>query len=222
MKDFTASTFGLFIAYVIPGTAVLYALSGWVVPAKQLVDSVMQAQADVGLTIGTLIAVSGLGIIAGVIRALLVEAGLHKGKVKTIADAMANVGPDDNRMEMYQLIIDQQYRYYQCFGGLWVAFLIHLAIFGKVFWNAPGLDDLIIGLTNLVLLFLFTWATLEAHNRYAARTMKLFTDQAHPPSPPAEDGGLTIQADSVTLSLGQSGTPAQVTIHTQTVETKEA
>lgn len=73
MKDFMASTFGLVIAYIIPGTALLYSLSLWAAPADALVTSIMAAKADAGLTIGALIVVTGLELLTTVIRGLLFE-----------------------------------------------------------------------------------------------------------------------------------------------------
>lgn len=201
MKDVTASGFGLFIAYIVPGTTLLYAFSLWASPADELVSMIMEAKADAGLTIGALIVVTGLGVLATAVRGAIFEHGENAVLPEAVTAAMSQVRPDDGRLQIYQLLIDQQYRYHQCFGGMLVALFVHLIAF--LFEGRDSLslgEQWVTGLLNVFVLLLLIWASRVSLTRYVNRTTNLFSD-SNGASVETTAKETVIRADSVTITV---------------------
>lgn len=127
MKDLTTTSFGLIIAYLLPGAVGLYTLVFFIKPFKDVADKFFSANSDVGLFLVGVAAALIMGLQINLLRWALYEkflfsnlklSALDYGKLDT-----------ENKLKLVLYIIEENYRYHQFYGGMTVIMpLLYLAI----------------------------------------------------------------------------------------------
>lgn len=169
MKDFTATTFGFVIAYLLPGLFGLITVSFWSETVRQQFDTFTKAQSNVGLFfVVTLIALL-FGVELTAVRWALFELGLCRsdrlgpdefGKLKDPAKAAA-----------FRVAVDEHYRYHQFWGGLTP--LIPVFFFGLTSTQhiSPcDPDGLVLWLLCVTLEIITIAAGINSYQRYIKRS----------------------------------------------------
>jgi hypothetical protein len=72
-KDLTTTSFGLVIAYLIPGFVGLYLMQSWNVGVRKAFDAFLTAESNVGLFLLVLVASLGVGLLINSVRWFLFE-----------------------------------------------------------------------------------------------------------------------------------------------------
>lgn len=115
MKDITSTSFGLVIAYLLPGLAGLYGLTFWSGNLRVIRDSLLQSGTDLGLVL-TIVAVALIiGLTANSIRWLVFER-LLCSSVRLNAAAFANL-LSEHKLAAFLAIIEETFRYHQFMGN---------------------------------------------------------------------------------------------------------
>jgi hypothetical protein len=123
-KDVNASSFGLLIAFLLPGMVALFALRYWTDSTARAFDTFLKAEANLGLFLFLLLGALTLGLVISTVRWLFYEVILMRssrlyGARLTESERRRLRKPD--LYAAHRQTVDQTYRYHQCFGALSVA-----------------------------------------------------------------------------------------------------
>lgn len=118
MKDITSTSFGLMIAYLLPGLAGLYALSFWCEPVRDCLSAFLMANSNVGLFLLVTFVAIGLGLQITVLRWLVFECIFCRRHSLSARDYAA-LG-QESRLAAFRVSVDEHYRYHQFWGGITV------------------------------------------------------------------------------------------------------
>jgi hypothetical protein len=116
MKDITTTSFGLIIAYLLPGFVGLYSLTFWFNSIKEVARTFYAAQSDLGLALVLLGAALVIGLQINALRFLLFERLL----CRTLRIDPANFSRlmEAPRLTAFTTVIEENFRYHQFFGGI--------------------------------------------------------------------------------------------------------
>ena len=178
MKDITSTSFGLVIAFLLPGLAGFYGLSLFSPSIRQALDLFLTAQANAGLFFLVVLAALTLGLLITVIRwlifELLVFAVILRRKGINIPTASFEKLSDETKLAAFRAAVDEHYRYHQFFGGMTV--VMPLIFYGwrtgSFGWVSDVNPCLYWILATLLLLAIFS-ATCAAYTRYTSRTKSI-------------------------------------------------
>lgn len=159
------NTFGLFIAYVLPGFTAIHGLpfgstsaSGWSAifstPTPSVVDLLI-----------VVLQATTVGLVVSAVRWLTVDTLQHRTGV--VAPAW-NVVKLEHGIAALELLIQIHYRYYKFYANMAVALTWSLAVGGRTFgaWTVVG---------HVALMGLFLVASRDALRKYYERTSALFS-----------------------------------------------
>jgi hypothetical protein len=169
MKDITSTSFGLIIAFVLPGLAVFYSLSYFSAVVAQLFSTFQTAQSNVGLVFLVFAGALTIGLEITVLRWIAFEkwwCGSKSLPPKLFQQLSAN----EHSLAAFRTAIEEQYRYHQFWGGM--CFSIPVFAIGYLYSNWATLSR--IQAIVVILLFLVievaTWtAAVVAFERYVDR-----------------------------------------------------
>ncbi len=130
MKDITTTSFGLVIAYLLPGITSLYGLSFWFSDLEKMFRSFLTAESSVGLFLIVVLASLVMGLVVNSARWLLFERSESDSLQK---EDLGNLGTDKVILEAYLARIDENFRYHQAYGGLAIALPF---LFSGWLWNS--------------------------------------------------------------------------------------
>jgi hypothetical protein len=119
MKDVTSTSFGLVIAYLLPGFAAFFALSFWSPPVRDLFTKFLVAESSVGSFLLVIICSLTAGLEVAIFRWILFEKWLCKSK-KLDKAKFAHLGVEA-KLTAFRAAVDEHYRYHQFWGGMAVA-----------------------------------------------------------------------------------------------------
>ena len=128
MKDVTSTTFGLLIAYLLPGVVGFHALAERVPSLEQLLQSFLAATSSVGLFFYVALVALVIGIQLSAFRWLVFECVLFpalslcfpKLKLSTKGLKREKLRQGDTLVS-FRALVDEQYRYHQFWGALSIA-----------------------------------------------------------------------------------------------------
>lgn len=126
MRPVTSETFGLLIAYLIPGLIVLWGLSRFVPELDSRIGTSDGECQTFGGFLNLTVASVGTGLTASTVRWLVIDPIHHWTGVPRLAWNMADF---HKRTEGLQVLIESYYRYYQFYANSLVAIL-----FAAVAW----------------------------------------------------------------------------------------
>lgn len=158
------NTFGLFIAYVLPGFTAIYGLP--LATGSALGWSVFLSTPNLGVIDLLLLVAQAttVGIIVSTVRWLTIDLIHHR---TGIVPPKWNLAALDHGIASLELLIQIHYRYYKCYANLVIALLWSLMVGG---WSRGWKDVLV----SLLLMALFFVASRDALRKYYARTAVLF------------------------------------------------
>jgi hypothetical protein len=114
MKDVTSTSFGLVIAFLLPGLSALACLPFWSADSKSLLQEFVKAPNNVGLFLLVLLAGLACGLQVSVLRWVLFEKILCR-KHKLDLHKFQNL--KEEKLEAFRAAADEHYRYHQFWGG---------------------------------------------------------------------------------------------------------
>ena len=115
MKDVTITSFGLVIAYLLPGLLGLYGLSFWSAALRTTFGTFMTVESNVGLFLIVVLASLMVGMFANGIRWVVCEVWCARW-CQMEAAVYANLS-GERKLGAYRAAIDEWYRYHQWWGG---------------------------------------------------------------------------------------------------------
>jgi len=168
MKDVTSTSFGLVIAFLLPGLACFYALSLWFTKLREVLHKFLTTDANAGLFLLVLLTAISLGLLLSPFRYYLYERWLCKNyKLDTPDFSKLKQG---GTLEAFRAAVDEYYRYHQFWGGMSIAMLIAYLGWLKNSWES---DSISIAL-SFVLFFLIesvtVLAAVDAYKNYVTKT----------------------------------------------------
>jgi len=110
MKDVTATSFGLVIAFLLPGLTGLYALSYWVPEVNALLNQMWTAETSAGSFLLITLAALTIGLQVTLIRWLLFERWLCREQTLSAREFQALA--KEAMLPAYEAAVDQHYRYH--------------------------------------------------------------------------------------------------------------
>ncbi len=176
MKDVTSTSFGLVIAFLLPGLMMLYACSQWSEALRHVFETFLTVQSNVGLSILVLLVAVAVGLLVTVVRYMLFEVGIcHKHRLAPADFARLN---KENILAGFRAAVDEHYRYHQFWGGmvlvmpvLWIGVL-------KDVWG-DGTSYKMVASWVLFLGFegLIVYAACIAYQRYVERAKAILSGE---------------------------------------------
>lgn len=169
MTDLREDSFGLLIAYVVPGFLWLLQLSAFSEPLQQWLSAEPSAAPTIAGFLFATIASVGAGLTASTLRWLTVDTLHHWTGVRptpwTFRQLQANI-------DAFLAAVQYHYRYYQFYGNTAVVILC-----GTLVHRGPGtmigLPEMPAILTDLGLIVLFVFASRDSLQKYYRHTGEL-------------------------------------------------
>jgi hypothetical protein len=136
VKDLTVTSFGLVIAYLLPGLVGLYGLSFWSKKLSQMFSTFLTSESNIGLFLIVVLASLAIGLLANGLRWVAFEMLFFK-KHRTQSSFHKTLA-GERKLAAYRVVIDETYRYHQWWGG--IAFTIPIGYFGWLVgsWHATS------------------------------------------------------------------------------------
>lgn len=167
MKDVTATSFGLIIAYLLPGLAGFYAFTFYFQRVASLFSKFGSSESNVGLFLLVILASVIVGLEISVIRWVVFEGCLCRNH-KLKPEDLKNLANKDKYVA-FRMLVDEQYRYHQFFGGMAIA---QPYLFFGWLRSAPKtnlLEALAFGSLAIALETVTIFAAISAWKRYIER-----------------------------------------------------
>jgi hypothetical protein len=119
MKDVTSTSFGLLIAFFLPGLVGFYSLGFWFLSIRMTFNTFLTAESNVGLflLVSAGCIVSGLQV--SLIRWIIFEKLLCRS-IRFDESDFEGLGKDEAKLSAFRACADEHYRYNQFWGGMFV------------------------------------------------------------------------------------------------------
>lgn len=169
MKDVTSTSFGLVIAFFLPGLAAFYSLRYWSCDINQLFKAFLTAESN--LILFLLVAAGALiiGLQIAALRWLLFEEWLCLPQ-KLELSSFEKLGAEAKLLMAFRAVVDEHYRYHQFWGGTFIVIPILAIGLIKELWSTPKSSYIFL----VVFVSVFSeWVTYKAavmaYERYCTR-----------------------------------------------------
>lgn len=172
MKDITSTTFGILIAYLLPGFTALLALSYWFEVIRSHFQTFLTTSSNVGLFLIVILVSIVLSMQITLVRWVLFEKLICRGH---------QLGPSDFakidselKLAAFRAAVDEHYRYHQFWGSMVVVQLLIYSGWGVELvrhlnlWSGIALSSGMIGM-----LILTGVGAYEAFVNYVNRARKM-------------------------------------------------
>lgn len=133
MKDITITSFGLVIAYLVPGMTGLYGLALWVRGLQRIFAAFLTAESTVGLFLLVVMAALVMGLFVNCFRWFIFE---RWSAVPLKSEELAKLARDKTTFEAYVGRLDENFRYHQAYGGLAIAWPILCSGWLRTLWSS--------------------------------------------------------------------------------------
>ncbi len=172
MKDVTTTSFGLIIAYLLPGMVGLYSLTSWSPELRRIFGTFLTAESNIGLFFLVVLAALVVGLLVNSFRWLLYERWICRVSRLNPVE-FGNLGVE-GRLAAYRVAIDENFRYSQFSGSMSVVFLLLYVgwlkdSWGRLSYKTIGISFLVLFLVELVTVL----AAKEAYERFVARSRRI-------------------------------------------------
>ncbi len=171
LKDLTSESFGLIIAFLLPGLVAIIALSFWSGRIKEVLKSFLSEKANVNLFLLVIIAALAIGLLITSLRALIFEKWARVAEPLSANDFAALASSD--KFAAFRGAVDAHYRYHQCWGGLVIVLpVLYLGWLKETYIAAISSTYSIFILPTLCFVVFeaaSTWAACEAYKNYVNR-----------------------------------------------------
>ncbi len=173
MKDITSTTFGLIIAFFLPGLSLFYSLGFWFGNINKTFNTFLTTQSNVGLFLLILAVSVILSLQITLIRWLIYEYWLCR-KYSLSQSYFENLSINENKLVAFRAVIDEHYRYHQFWGSISIVLPIFTVGFIKnTISSLSCLFLIIITVLFLFMEFLTGWAAIKAYKLYNIRATKI-------------------------------------------------
>lgn len=162
MKDFTTTSFGLVIAYLLPGLMAFLGVSAWSDRLRVVVRSLFSSQVDGGLLVSVGACAMVIGLIVNVLRWLTFERLICK-KYRVATNVFSN-SPSSEKLQSFLMVIEETFRYHQFYGSTAVLFPFLYLSWVRYFYPEIMQDSffLLTTLFFVLLGLLLCWLPYEA------------------------------------------------------------
>lgn len=167
--DITSTSFGLLIAYLLPGLVALFGLSYWIQELRDLFDAFLTGGSNIGLFLLVALASIATNLQVTLIRWAIFEEWIcrrYSLKPEDFKD-MSNEG----KFSAFRGAVDEHYRYHQFWGCMAIALPILFIGWAQrhdiynFFWNGFLITVLFLIVEGL------TWSgAVKAYTNYVNRT----------------------------------------------------
>lgn len=176
LKDFTSTTFGLIIAFLLPGLASLYAVSFWSVRLETLFKTLVDQSASGGLYLLVVLIAIAAGLQMSAVRYYIFECWICRSFKLTPADFASLSG--EGKLIAFRSTVDDFYRYHQFWGAMAI---IQLPLFYG--WISTQMGNKIPSCLSYLLAALFEIVTIfaatESYKRYVDRSRSILKGGAN-------------------------------------------
>lgn len=132
-KDITSTSFGLVIAYLLPGITGLYSLKFWHPMVREVFGKFLNAESNVGLFLIVMLASLILGLHITLFRWLIFECLMCRSYRLNPSD-FVELGTEP-KLTAFRAAVDEHYRYHQFWGGMCIVLPLGFAGWIKDFWG---------------------------------------------------------------------------------------
>ena len=165
-KQTAIPTFGLVIAYLIPGFLALCELSPYSPTAQAWLGALPENSPTVGGFLYVTIASVTSGLIVSTLRWLLLDQ-VHSRT--GLSPPPLDFSKLQENIDAFHAAVDYHYRYYQFYGNTLIS-LVAISAGRWPVWNlVPGLPPCVVAFGLLFLLTLFFFASRDSLSKYYAR-----------------------------------------------------
>lgn len=179
MKDITSTSFGLFIAFLLPGLEVSYTLSLWFSSVADVFRTFLTSQSNVGLFLLVLTAALTFGLIVAVFRWLIFELWLCRGHKLNNSD-FAQLGIEA-KLLAFRAAIDEHYRYHQFYGATAIVLPFFYAGLLRHYWisSHPTILILISAPLFVVIEYAIGLAAIGPYKTFMDRAKFILEKESH-------------------------------------------
>jgi hypothetical protein len=168
MPDITSTSFGLLIAFLLPGLAGLYSFGFWSARVRRAFDTLWTAQSNVGAFLLVLLCALTVGLLITVVRWIVFECLLCK-KHRLTGQDFGKLSTD-GKLSSFRALADEHYRYHQFWGGMCVAMPpLFIGLVRDNYTNLGGLELILFAIGFTVLELLTAVAACHAYRNYVDR-----------------------------------------------------
>src|SRR3954451_1682001 len=165
VKDLGSTSFGLLIAYILPGLVALYGLSFWLTPVASLFAGFLTAESTIGLSLLVVLMSIAIGLYVTVVRELIFERVICRTS-KLCADDFSGLG-SEAKLSAFRAAVDEMYRYHQFWGGI---FIVAPLVYVGWLTHTPHSISFVASLSLLIgVEVLSLYAAIESFKRYIFR-----------------------------------------------------
>lgn len=169
MKDVTSTSFGLLIAFFLPGLTGFYGLVFWLPAVERLFGTFLKAESNVGLFFLVFAGAVVIGLQVTLLRWIVFELILCRSIRLDPAD-FKKLGTDDKKLVAFRAIADESYRYHQFWGGMCIVMPILFIGWIIQYWPILNWVYIILSIIAFVLLEVATgYGAERAFKNYVER-----------------------------------------------------
>lgn len=172
MKDVTSTSFGLVIAFLLPGFVGLYSLTFWSANVQEMFHTFLTAQSNLGLFLLVVLVALVIGLLVTPLRWLLFERFLCKSYFLT-PDDFAELGTEA-KLVAFRAATDELYRYHQFWGGTAIAMLPLYVGWLWDSWSFLNYAEISLSIIGFITVEVVTGlAAIEAYRRHITRSKRI-------------------------------------------------
>jgi len=174
VKDITSTSFGLLIAFLLPGLVGLYSMSCWSRTLRKVFDTFLTVNSNLGLSVVVLLAALAVGLLVTAVRWVIFECWICKKD---------RFGPsdfekldDESKLLVFRAIVDEHYRYHQFWGGMCIVIpFLSIGMFQE-YWTYLSALRAVMSLIFVVAVEIISGvAAREAFHNYVTRAKRILT-----------------------------------------------
>ena len=120
VKELTITSFGLIIAYLLPGLIGLYGMSFWFPRIGAAFDTFLTSESNVGLFFLIVLSALAVGMLIHGIRWIVVEVWCSTPNLRLDPELFAKLA-GERKLPAFRTAVDEIYRYHQWWGGIAIA-----------------------------------------------------------------------------------------------------
>ena len=168
MQQPTEQSFGLVIAYLIPGFTALWGVSLFSETVATWLGPEATGPSVGGFLFGTLASI-GAGLIVSAVRWMLVDRVHHWTGLRRPSWNMVAL---QRHLDAFKLLVEDHYRYYQFYANMWVACILSYAAY-NIAYGFLSSGNSVADVAFLLLLVVLFAASRNTLKKYYERTAEL-------------------------------------------------
>jgi hypothetical protein len=175
VKDVGSTSFGLLIAFLLPGFAGMFALAFFAPPVAELFSKFIEAESNVGRFLLMILCSLVVGLEVSIVRWLLFQELVCR-KYKREPSSFDSL-TDPAKLSAFRAAVDEHYRYHQFWGGM--AIVTPFIGWGLLINQTVIVRLLILLLTFIAVEAMNVAAACDAYKNYIDRTNRILRGSAN-------------------------------------------